>query len=174
MSAHVRPGTKDHWSFRLHVKRPGTTSGIVLIVLALLQALLLYLTASSAGIGGGLYGCATPCGAGGQPATPGIAIFLSLAIFILPAVIGALASTWQEAVGLAVLPWGLAVIFSAKALLAPTAGVVKATNLQPAASQFSAPFWTDTARLMPLLLSLALFAALGWVGWLARHAIANA
>ncbi len=174
MSTHVRPGTKDHWSLRLNIKRPGDTNRLVLLGLALLQALLLYLTASSAATNGSLYGCSTPCGANAQPTTPWIAILISLAIFILPAVIGALTRTWQEAVGLAALPWGLAVIFQAKALLAPTASVIPATHALPAASQFSAPFWLDAARLTPLLWSLVLFAALGWIGWFARQAISDA
>lgn len=171
MSTSVRSRTKDHWSVRLNIRRPGAGGRAVLIGAALLQALLLYLTASAQATSGGLYGCSTPCGAAAQPATPLIAVLFGVAIFVLPVAIGALGRTWPEAVTFATLPWLVAVIFTASTQLAPTAGVIPAGRGQPPVSHFSAPFWLDTAHLMPLLLSLALFAALGWLGWLGREAL---
>jgi len=37
--------------------------------------------------------------------------------------------------------------------------------------RFDAPFWLSAAHLPLLLASLALFAALGILGWLARHVL---
>jgi hypothetical protein len=174
MSAGVRSRTKDHWSVRLNIKRPGAGGRAVIIGLALLQALLLYLTASAQAASGGLYSCSTPCGPAAQPATPMLAVLCGVAMFVLPAAIGALGRSWPEAVTFATVPWWLAVIFTASTQLAPTASAVPAGRGQPAISHFSAPFWLDTSHLMPLLLSLALFAALGWLGWLARQAVTDA
>jgi hypothetical protein len=172
MSANMRPRTQGHWSVRLRIKRPGSTSRVVLIGLALLQALLLYLTASSFASGGGLYGCSTPCGSVAAPtAPPFAAVLISVAVLLLPAVIGALCNTWQEAVMLAALPWLVAVVFTASTLLAPAYGVVAATRLAPAASHFGPPFWLDAGRLLPLLLSLGFFAMLGWLGWVTHEAV---
>jgi hypothetical protein len=174
MSTGVRSRTKDHWSLRLNIKRPGSGGRTVVIGLALLQALLLYLTASAQAASGGLYGCSTPCGPAAQPATPLLAVLFGVAMFVLPVAIGALGRSWPEAVTFATLPWFLAVIFTASTQLAPTAGVVPAGKGQPALSHFSAPFWLDTNQLMPLLLSLALFAVLGWLGWIGRQAVSDA
>jgi hypothetical protein len=168
MATPMRPGSKDHWSLRLRVKRPGTAGRAVLLILAGVQTLLLFLTSSSAATSGALYGCASPCGLNKQPDIPFSAIVISAAIFLLPAVIGGLSATWQEAMGFAVLPWIIVAILDAKNLLAPAAGVAQGA---PAVSQFGAPFWLDGGRLMALLLALGLFALLGWVGWLARDAL---
>ncbi|HEV2235830.1 MAG TPA: hypothetical protein VGR57_04130, partial [Ktedonobacterales bacterium] len=105
MATQMRPGSKDHWSLRLRVKRPGTAGRAVLLVLAGVQALLLFLTSSSAATSGALYGCSSPCGLNKQPDIPFSAIAISAAIFLLPVVIGGLSASWQEAMGLAVLPW---------------------------------------------------------------------
>lgn len=174
MSINAKPRTKDHWSIRLNLKRPGAGGRTVVIVLALVQALLLYLTASANAETGALYGCTIPCGPLGQPATPFFAVVIAIALFVFPAVIGALCATWGEAVALATLPWWVAVIFTASTQLAPTAGVTPATKQTPITSHFSPSFWLDTNHLMPLLLALALFAALGWLGWLARQALTDA
>jgi hypothetical protein len=174
MATQMRSGTKDHWSLRLRIKRPGTAGRAVLLILAGVQALLLFLTSSSAATSGALYGCSAPCGLNQQPDTPFSAIAISAAIFLLPAVIGALAGGWQEAIGLAVLPWVLVVILASKTLLAPAAGVAAGARGQPAVSQFGSPFWLDGGRLMPLLLALGLFALLGWIGWLAHEALFEA
>jgi hypothetical protein len=167
----MRSGTKDHWSLRLRIKRPGTAGRAVLLILAGVQALLLFLTASSASSSGALYGCAAPCGLNHQPDTPFAAVAISVAMFLLPAVIGALAGSWQEAMGLAVLPLVIVVVLGAQTFLAPAAGVVAGS---PTISVFAAPFWADSVRLMPLLLGLGLFAFLGWIGWLVREALFDA
>jgi hypothetical protein len=167
----MRSGTKDHWSLRLRIKRPGTAGRAVLLILAGVQALLLFLTASTAASSGALYGCASPCGLNHQPDTPFAAVALSVAMFLLPAVIGALASSWEEAMGLAVLPLIVVVVLTARTFLAPAAGAVAGS---PTVSVFAAPFWADSARLMPLLLGIGLFALLGWIGWLVRAALFEA
>src|SRR5690242_20587944 len=61
MAVNMRPRTKDHWTLRLRIKRPGSAASGMLLALAAIQAVLLFLTASSFGRGGGLYGCASPC-----------------------------------------------------------------------------------------------------------------
>lgn len=174
MSINAKPRTKDHWSIRLRLKRPDAGSRTVVLVLALVQAFLLYLTASSFAESGALYGCSIPCGPAGAVATPFFAVVIGVAVFVLPAVIGVLCATWMEAVTLAMLPWWLAVIFTASTQLTPTAGMIRATHAQPATSHFGAPFWLDAGHLIPLLLGLLLFAALGWLGWLARQALTDA
>jgi hypothetical protein len=168
MATPMRSGSKDHWSLRLRVKRPGTAGRAALLVLAGVQGLLLFLTSSSAATSGALYGCASPCGLNKQPDVPFSAILISAAIFLLPAVIGALSATWQEAMGFAALPWIIVVVLAAKTMLAPAAGVAQGA---PTVSQFGTPFWLDGGRLLPLLLALGLFALLGWIGWLARDAL---
>jgi len=184
MSATVQPRTKDHWSLRLRVKRPGA-GGIrpAMIVLALVQALLLALTASSLATGGGLYGCSTACvnAADQQPLTPAIAVFFGMLMLVLPVAIGALAEEWPAAVAFAVLPWFPALLIAANTLLAPTNTIVPPTpakNGQPAipyaTSKFGPPFWLDGTHLPVLLFSLALFAFLGWLGWTLGRAFRNA
>src|SRR5262249_539735 len=107
-----------------------------------------------------------------EPATPPIAIALGIVILVLPVVIGALCQDWRLSVALAVLPVIPAFIVASNTLLTPTNTVVPpqpAKGAQPAAphptSHFSPAFWLDTAHLTPLLFSLALFALLGWLGW---------
>jgi len=171
MAVNMRPRTKDHWTLRLRVKRPGSAAGGVLLVLAAIQAVLLFLTASSFARGGGLYGCASPCGTTAQPTTPLLAVLIGIAIFALPAVIGLYSSTWRQAVAMAVLPWWAAVIFTASTLLAAPASFAGG---RAGASTFPAPFWLDASRALPLLLSLILFAGLGWFGWLVRETLSDA
>jgi hypothetical protein len=176
MAVNAKPRTQDHWSVRLHIKRPGGPMRVVLIVLALVQALLLYLTASSFAANGGLYGCSTPCATpvpGAPPPTPLASVLYSIIILLLPAVMGALSQSWEEAVMLAAVPWLLAVIFTAGSVLAPAYSVIPATRAQPAASHFAAPFWLDPARITPLLFALALFIAIGWLGWVVREAVVD-
>lgn len=174
MATNLKPRTKDHWSVRLRIKRPGGASSPVLIGLALLQTLLLILTASSLGQNGGLYACSTPCWTTPQPTTPLLAMLFGILVLALPAALGALSASWQEGVTLATLPWLIAVVLTSGAMLAPTPKAVPATGQQPISTLFSAPFWLDTNHLMPLLLSLVLFAGLAWLGWVARHALTDA
>src|SRR5258708_35705738 len=81
-----QPRTKDHWSMRLRVKRPGHVPPAALVVAAV-QAVLLALTASSLATGGGLYGCPSACGPAAQPATPALAVVLGIVMLVLPPVL---------------------------------------------------------------------------------------
>jgi hypothetical protein len=179
MATNIKPRTKDHWSVRLKIQRPGTASRVVLLILALVQALVLTLTASAVADSGGLYGCSAPCGTKAQPTTPAMAVFLGILLLVLPVVIGLLCETWEGAITLAALPWWLAVIFTAGTLLLPAAIVSTGTPTgkapaTPPPNHFGAPFWLDMNHLVPLLLSLGLFALLGWLGWLARQSLREA
>jgi hypothetical protein len=162
---------QDHWSLNLRVKRPGRVP-LAALVVAVIQTLLLAATASALGTGGGLYGCTSDCGTADAPATPPIAIALGIVILVLPVVIGALCADWQLSVALAVLPVFPAFLIASSTLLVPTNTIVPpqpATGTQPAVpyatSHFGLPFFLDPAHLTPLLFSLALFAVLGWLGW---------
>jgi hypothetical protein len=170
-TAQPRNSNKDHWSLNLRVKRPGRVP-LAALVVAVIQTLLLAATASSLGTGGGLYGCTSACGTADEPATPPIAIAIGIAMLILPLIIGALCQDWRLSVGLAVLPVIPAFIIASNTLLTTTNTIVPpqpAKGTQPAVpyptSHFSPPFWLDPAHLTPLLFSLALFALLGWLGW---------
>lgn len=81
---------------------------------------------------------------------------------MLPSIVGLLCIRWQSALALALLPWWLTVIAHAGTFLRPSFGGVPSLNVS---------FWLDAARVAPMLLSLALFAALGALGWLAGIAI---
>lgn len=137
-----------------------------LITAMVCQTLLLYLTTSRVAGSGALYGCTTFCGGGGgNDIIPTIAALFGVAMFALPVAIGALCEGWQGAVALALIPWWLAVVAHAGTLLRGYIG------LGGAGGRFDAPFWLDTNHVILLLGSLALFAALGWLGWLARRAV---
>lgn len=180
MSSMVQQRTKDHWSVRLKIKRPGARSRTVLLVLMVLQALLLVLTASALGTGGGLYGCASACGTTAQPTTPAFAVFLGMVMLALPFIIGVLSTDWQIAVAAATIPWIPAILFGANSLLAPTAAVVPAppdpTHPHAAASlvsHFGPPFWLDSTHVLVLFVSLLFFALLGLLGWVIGEALRN-
>lgn len=177
--------TKDHWSLRLHIKRPGTASRMALLALGVIQALLLTLTASGMATGGGLYGCSSACGTRAEPTVPALAVLLGIVMLLLPLVMGALSFTWQMAVAAAALPWIPAIIIGANALLAPAASVVPAPAATPAAhghaaaqpalvSHFGPPFWLDSSHLTVMLFSLVFFVLLGWIGWVVGQAVRNA
>lgn len=173
MATSIQPRTKDHWSVRLRVKRPGAGNRTALLVLMVVQALLLILTASSIATGGGLYGCSGPCGTQTQPTTPAFAVLLGMVMLLLPIVMGFLSADWQGAIAAAVIPWVPAILIGANALLAPAASVVTApadtaTKTHAATqlvSHFGPPFWLDSTHLPVLLFSFVLFALLGWIGW---------
>ncbi len=180
MSAMPRTRNRDHWSVRLRVPHPGAGGTLGVIVLAVVQAILMILTASFIGTGGGLYGCSGPCGTAAAPTTPPIAILFGIIMLLLPLVIGLLSATWQAAVAFAARPWVPALILGANGLLAPTASVVTAPPVvgqpgpSPLVSRFGPPFWLDATHLPVLLFSLGLFALLGFVGWAAGHAMREA
>jgi len=171
--------TKDHWSMRLRLKRPGGVRTAVLVV-AIIQAVLLALTASSLATGGGLYGCTSACGTAAQPATPPLAILIGIVMLVLPLVIGALSDEWQLAVAFAILPVVPALLIASSTVLTPTNTIVpptRARGTQPAVpfptSHFGPPFWLDPTHLTTLVFAFALFALLGWLGWVIGIAFRN-
>jgi hypothetical protein len=126
-------------------------------------------TTSSLPIVNAIYGCSSLCGSGGQRFVPLMAALFGIAMFALPAVvIGAISRSWRSALVLAVLPWWIAVIAHAGMLLTPYIGLASYAQ----GGRFDAPFWLSASHLPVLLSSLALFAALGWLGWQARRALA--
>jgi hypothetical protein len=165
------PRNKDHWSVRLRAPRLEGVRAAA-FVLAVVETILLAATVSSLATGGGLYGCTSACGTAAQPVTPGIAVLLGIVMLVLPLVIGALCEEWQLGVALAVLPVIPALLIASNTLLAPTNTIVPPTpaqGTQPAVpfptSKFGPPFWLDPAHLPTILFALALFALLGWLGW---------
>jgi hypothetical protein len=173
-----RTNTKADRSVLQRIKRPDSANGIALVVLVIVQALLLTVTASSIATGGGLYGCSSACGTAKQPTTPTLAVLLGIIMLLLPIVIGFLSTTWQGAVAGAVVPWVPAMLIGANSLLAPVASVVPGTPVPttkghtttPLVSHFGPPFWLDASHIPVLLFSLALFALLGWIGWVIGEA----
>ncbi len=81
----------------------------------------------------------------------------SIVTFILPSVMGALARTWQSAIALAVAPWWLVLVLHS------------GTLLRASETGFYQPTWLSLSNAASLLVSLALFMTLGFLGWLARH-----
>ena len=102
MAYTAQPRSKDHWSMRLNLKRPGGVR-LAALVVAAVQTVLLALTASSLATGGGLYGCTSACGTAAQPVTPAFAVILGIVMLVLPLVIGALSEEWRLGVALSVL-----------------------------------------------------------------------
>jgi len=152
---------------QLSLARARANIGLIPLALAAVQTIVLYLTTSSVPILSAVYGCSSLCGSGGQRFVPLIAAIFGIAIFALPTVIGAFSRTWRGALVLAVLPWWIAVIAHAGTLLTPFIGLGGIAQ----GGRFDAPFWLSAAHLPLLLASLALFAALGILGWLARHVL---
>jgi hypothetical protein len=91
---------------------------------------------------------------------PDIVTAFGACIFIVPLLIGVTSRAWSSAVALAALPWWLAVILRSRTLLTPYIGLSQ-TN-----GRFDDPFWISPAHLAPILMSFALFAGLGALGWL--------
>jgi hypothetical protein len=165
---------------RLNLKRPGGVR-LAAIVVAAVQTVLLALTVSSLATGGGLYGCTSACGTAAQPVTPAFAVILGIVMLVLPLVIGALSEEWRLGVALSVLAVIPALLIASNTLLTPTNTIVPPTpakGTQPAVpyptSHFGPPFWLDPAHLQTLLFALALFALLGWLGWVIGSAFRNA
>ncbi|HEX8996348.1 MAG TPA: hypothetical protein VF812_09985 [Ktedonobacterales bacterium] len=180
MAYSAQPRTKDHWSMRLHIKRPGGAPPAALVV-AVIQTVVLALTVSSFATGGGLYGCTSACGTAAQPITPPFAVFLGIVMLVAPLVIGALCDDWRLGVTFAILPVIPALLIASNTLLNPTNTIVPptpATATQPAVpyptSHFGPPFWLDSAHLPTLLFAFAFFALLGWLGWVIGSAFRNA
>jgi hypothetical protein len=179
MAYSAQPRSKDHWSVHLRAPRLGGMRPAALVV-AVIQAVLLALTASSLASGGGLYGCTSACGTAAEPATPAFAVILGIVMLILPLVIGALCEEWRLGVALAVLPVFPAILIASNKLLTPTNTIVPPTparGTQPAVpfatSHFGPPFWLDPTHLTTLLFAFTLFALLGWLGWVIGSAFRN-
>ncbi len=180
MAYTAQPRSKDHWSMRLNLKRPGGVR-LAALVVAAVQAVLLALTVSSLATGGGLYGCTSACGTAAQPVTPAFAVILGIVMLVLPLVIGALSEEWRLGVALSVLAVIPALLIASSTLLTPTNTIVPPTpakGTQPAVpyptSHFGPPFWLDPAHLPTLLFALVLFALLGWLGWVIGSAFRDA
>lgn len=154
---------------QLSLARARASIGIVPLIVAAVQTILLYVTTSSLPILNTVYGCSSLCGSSGQRFVPLIAAFFGIAMFALPSVIGMFSRSWRSALVLAILPWWIVVIAHAGTLLTPYIGL--GGNAQ--GGRFDAPFWLSAAHLPLLLASLALFGALGIFGWLARRALAG-
>jgi hypothetical protein len=137
----------------------------LLLALIVVQTVLLIVTTSALAGRGILYGCPLLCGSPGSVYIPRIAALFGIVMFTLPGVIGALCRGWQGAIALAVAPWWITVLVHAGTLVAPSIG------LGGIGGRFGVPFWLDSTRSVQLVLSLALFALLGWLGWLTRHAL---
>ena len=169
MSTGVQPRSRDHFSVRLRLPRPGAKTGspAAVIVLAIIQAIALYLTVSSVAVSGSLYGCPAACGTPALPAIPFSAMLLGVALIVLPIATGLFSATWKVAIAMTFLPWLLVVILKGGSMLAP------ALSFSHGAPVLGAPFWLDAGRLMPVVLSAALFVGLGWLGWLVREALAD-
>jgi hypothetical protein len=173
------PRSKDHWSVRLRAPRLEGVRAAAL-VLTVIQTVLLAVTVSSLATGGGIYGCTSACGTAAQPVTPALAALLGIVMLVLPLVIGALCEEWRLAVALAIIPMLPALLITSNTLLAPTNTIVPPTpaqGTQPAVpyptSHFGPPFWLDPAHLPTLLFAFALFALLGWLGWVIGSAFRN-
>jgi hypothetical protein len=178
MSTTFQPRRGDHWSIRLKVQRPTRTGSRVALALGAVQAVLLYLTASTGATSGALYGCPSACGTAAQPTIPFPATILAAAVLLLPAVVGGLCQTWRTAVTAAAAPWLLAVVLHAGALLVPAftfaaAPPTATPGVAGTVTHFAAPFWLDWPHLAWLFFSLALFAGLGVLGWLGRQALSE-
>ena len=122
---------------------------VALVALVAIQAALLYISASS------ILAPTTDSG------SVGAYVAIGLATFIVAPGIGVAARTWQGAIVFAALAWWAAVLAHAGHLLRPAPGV-------PAGY---VPYWLIPNLILDLLASLALFAALAWVGWLAGRAL---
>jgi hypothetical protein len=151
---------------QLSLARARANIGLIPLILAAVQTLLLYVTTSSLPVVEMVYGCNFFCATAANVVIT-IAALIGATTFALPSVIGAFSRTWRGALVLAVLPWWIAVIAHAGTLLTPFIGL--GGNAQ--GGRFDAPFWLSAAHLPLLLASLALFAALGILGWLARHVL---
>ena len=130
------------------------------IVLAGLQCALMVVTESSQGTRNVVYGCSALCDSSLQRFVPDIVAAFGTCILLLPLLIGVLSRSWSSAVALAVLPAWLAIILHARTLLTPYIG------LSQTSGRFDDPFWISSAHLAPVIMSFALFAGLGWLGWL--------
>lgn len=169
MTTGVQPRSKDHFSVRLRLPRPGARTGspAAVIILAIIQAICLYLTVSSMATTGSLYGCPAACGTAALPSIPFAAMLLGIALIVMPIAAGLFSATWKVAIAMTFLPWLLVVILKGGAEVAP------ALSFPHGVPTLGNAFWLDASKLVPLLLSALLFVGLGWLGWLIREALAD-
>lgn len=152
---------------QLSLSRARANVGLGPIILAGVQTMLLYLTTSATPILNTIYGDSLLSRVDAQRYVPLIATLFGIAMFALPGIIGFVSRSWRSALVLAVIPWWLVVIAHAGTLLTPYIG------LSGSGGRFDPPFWLSASHLPLLLASLALFAALGYLGHLARHVFAG-
>lgn len=169
MSTGVQPRSKDHFSVRLRLPRPGARTGspAAVIVLAIIQAICLYLTVSSMAVTGSLYGCPAACGTAALPSVPFAAMLLGIALIVVPIAAGLFSATWKVAIAMTFLPWLLVIFLKGGTLVAPS------VSFPHGAPALGNPFWLDTSKLFAVVLSALLFTGLGWLGWLIREALAD-
>jgi hypothetical protein len=153
---------------QLSLARARAAIGLVPLILAAVQTIALYLTLSAFLTMGDAYDVPLLWRFGAQRLVPLTIALFGIATFALPAIIGVFSRTWRSALVLAVLPWWIAIIAQAGTLLTPYIGLAASGR-----GRIDAPFWLSASELPLLLGSLALFAALGYLGWLARRAFAG-
>ncbi|HEY7833780.1 MAG TPA: hypothetical protein VIG30_09445 [Ktedonobacterales bacterium] len=168
MSTNVQPRSKDHFSVRLRLPRPGARTGspAAVIILAIIEAILLYLTVSSVATNGALYGCPAACTTLAT-SIPFSAMLLGVALIIIPVAVGLFSATWKVAIAMTFLPVLLVLILKGGSKLLAPDFTGSGLTLQ------TAPFWADFAKLSAVLFTVILFTALGWLGWLIREALAD-
>lgn len=132
--------------------------------LACLQLALAVVTTSPQSVRDQIYGCAALCASSLRPAVFVIVTILSIAMFVIPSVIGFLSNTWQGALCLSCAPWWLITVIRAGHMLSPYVG------LGPEAGRFDDPFWLNPAQVVGVILPFLVFAVLTMFGWIVRQA----
>lgn len=138
-----------------------------LIVLALIEAALLFLGTSS--LAGRLV---APYGPSGTSPVQVLLSLIGIAAFVLPSVIGYLCRAWRAAIVLPIAAWWLTLIAHALAASA-VSRAAQVPYLYPISVGNDAytPFWLNSSAIVALLLSFALFGVLGFLGWIVRQAL---
>lgn len=138
-----------------------------LVVLTLVEAILLFLGTSS--LLGRVVAPLTRIGA--SPAYVLLSL-IGIASFVLPSLVGFLCRTWHAAIVLPIGAWWLALVAHAVAASAALR-IAEIPYLYPVplGNPHYTPFWLNLSATVALLLSFALFGALGFLGWLARRAL---
>ena len=103
---------------------------------------------------------------------------LGLLSFALPPVLGALARSWRAAVTLPILAVWLALILTVISTLIYTPQYLYylpsiSYALSGTANSGLIDYWLNPVDLLVLPFAFLLFGALGWVGFIARRALAN-
>lgn len=139
--------------------------GVLPVCLACLQLVLIVVTTSPQSVRNQVYGCSALCASSFRPAVYVIVTILSIAMFVIPSVIGLLSRTWQVALCLSCAPWWLTTIIRVSRMLSPYIG------LGPGAGRFDDPFWLNPSQAASVILPFLMFAILGIFGWIVRQAL---